>query len=294
MSTWRPWLLALSLTLVGCGDDGGGSTSPDASMGGAPDAGDAPDGRADLDLCESYCSTMMANCSGANAQFESMDECLTLCEAAGWREGQEGDSGGNSLHCRITHAGDLAIDDPETHCPHAGPTGGEMCGSYCENYCFYSNTHCAELHAYEDIASCVSACDKLMPRGGASAAADGNSVECRIRYAVEAAKTGDAASCAPADVHGNDVCGSWCEVYCDLMEANCEGEPSAYADRDACLSACEGFADDGDPEDDSGNTVQCRIYHAGIPALRDAANECGYAAEESTNFCIDVVGGPGF
>lgn len=301
MSTWRPWLLALSLTIVGCGDDGG-STTPDASMGGAPDAGaqppdagDAPDGRTDATLCEEYCGTMMTNCSGANAQYESMEECISMCDSAGWREGQDGDSGGNSLHCRITHAGALAAADPVTHCPHAGPTGGDMCGSLCENYCFYSNTHCAEVHAYEDLSACVSACETLMPRAAAGTTADDNSVDCRVRYVVEAARSGDtAAACAAADVHGNNTCGSWCDVYCDLMETNCEGQPGAYADRDACLTACEGFAADGDPEADSGNTVQCRIFHAGLPALRNAEDECGYAAEQSTNFCIDDVVDPGF
>jgi hypothetical protein len=36
--------------------------------------------------------------------------------------------GGNTLECRIYHAG-VAAGDAAFHCPHAGPTGAEVCGT---------------------------------------------------------------------------------------------------------------------------------------------------------------------
>ena len=45
-----------------------------------------------------------------------------------------GDTTGNTIGCRLYHAG-AAAADPVLHCPHAGPTGGNVCGSWCDNYC---------------------------------------------------------------------------------------------------------------------------------------------------------------
>ncbi|HWN68098.1 MAG TPA: hypothetical protein VNM90_10700, partial [Haliangium sp.] len=140
----------------------------------------------------------------------------------------------------------------------------------------------------DDTRQCVVACDKLIPQDG-DATADENSVQCRLRNVLEAVRGGDAeAACAASDLNGGDTCGSWCEVYCDLMEANCSDQPVAYADRAACLDACAGFNTDGELTTDMGDNVQCRVNHAGLPALRDPANECGYAAQTSTNYCINV------
>lgn len=297
MSLSKSLILVLSLTLAACGggggDDGGngGGDGPDASVPGAPDAGAPPgtpgDGVSGAE-CESYCGAIMSNCTGANAQYGSMEECMELCGSAGWSAGAAGAADDNTLSCRFTHASELAASDPEQHCASAGPTGGGVCGSLCESYCAYSAKYCGETHSFEDTRQCVLACDKLVPQDG-DPTADDNSVQCRLRSVLEAARGGDVeVACAAADLHGNDTCGSWCEVYCDLMEANCSDHESGYADRGACLDACTGFATDGEITTDMGDNVQCRINHAGLPALRNPDLECGHAAASSTNYCISV------
>jgi hypothetical protein len=193
--------------------------------------------------------------------------------------GGDDGSGGSQPDAASPGAPD-ASPDPGT------PDGGPGI-SQCENYCSTIMANCAGLTAYADVDQCIASCDALLPQDGAGE--DENSVQCRLRHAVEAAASGDkTTACAAAELHGNDTCGAWCEVYCDLMELNCSDQSSSYASRDACLDACAGFATDGDPSLDSGDTVQCRIHHAGIPALRDPVNACGYAAQSPSNYCIDA------
>lgn len=193
--------------------------------------------------------------------------------------GDDGD-GGNQPDAGNPGAPDAS---PAPGTPDAGPNV-----SQCESYCSAIMANCADVTVYADITQCMASCDKLLPQDGS--AEDENSVQCRTRYAVEAAEGGDKeVACAAADLHGNDTCGSWCEVYCDLMELNCSDQPGNYESRSACLDACAGFASDGDPALDSGDTVQCRIHHAGVPALRDPANACAYAAQSPSNYCIDVI-----
>jgi hypothetical protein len=193
--------------------------------------------------------------------------------------GDDGDGGGSP-------------DAASPGAPDAGPSPGTPDGgpgvSQCESYCSAIMANCSDVTAYADVAQCMASCDKLLPQDGSEQ--DENSVQCRNRYAIEAATSSDKeAACAAAELHGNDTCGSWCEVYCDLMELNCSDQPSNYASPTACLDACAGFAASGDPALDSGDTVQCRIYHAGLPALRNPTDACGYAAESSSNYCIDEV-----
>ncbi len=312
MSLWKSGLFVLALAVAACGggDDGGGGNGPDAmtapppdSGGGVADAGvDQPDARLSLSLCEMYCSSVMSSCNGANVQYADTTDCVATCTDAGWREGAVDDTQGNSLYCRLNAAEAAATADTENNCASAGATGGGTCGSLCENYCFYfkSNNHCAAESPFVDGVDCVSSCNDLLAQDGDIGATDGNTVQCRLNYLVEAGAASDkTAACSAADIHGNDVCGSWCEVYCDLMETNCADQPKSYADRTECLTACAEFDDTGEPAEDpsesSGDTVQCRIDHAGIPAIRNPVDECDFAAAEPGDYCIEVVGpGPGF
>jgi hypothetical protein len=80
-------------------------------------------------LCDRYCDTLMAACGGDNAQFADLDTCVSYCDGTGWPEGRVGDTSGNTIECRIYHAEVAAMEHPEFHCPHAGPTGDNVCGS---------------------------------------------------------------------------------------------------------------------------------------------------------------------
>src|SRR5689334_18701270 len=69
---------------------------------------DAPpppvDGRPVLTLdCNTYCTTITANCTGANTQYQNMDHCMGTC--AKFAMGTSSDTGGqNTLGCRLYHA----------------------------------------------------------------------------------------------------------------------------------------------------------------------------------------------
>ncbi len=77
--------------------------------------------------CARYCAAVTASCAGANAQFVDAADCNTWCAAANIPTGTAGAVDGNSLECRIYHAG-VAMGMPAAHCPHAGPSGGDVCG----------------------------------------------------------------------------------------------------------------------------------------------------------------------
>lgn len=127
-------LLAFGLStvaLVGCPTD---PVTPDAPGGtdvpmvptDVP-AGSDTGGVITMD-CAGYCAQTAANCTGANAQYDDTAECMAYCTASGWPAGTAGAMSGNTIACRIYHGG-VAATDPVTHCPHAGPSGGSVCGA---------------------------------------------------------------------------------------------------------------------------------------------------------------------
>jgi len=74
--------------------------------------------------CESYCTTYFANCKDDLNLYTDMDDCMKRC--SGWYPGKLNDAGGDSVGCRLYHAG-AAIADAPLHCPHAGPGGADVC-----------------------------------------------------------------------------------------------------------------------------------------------------------------------
>jgi hypothetical protein len=78
--------------------------------------------------CATLCAAVTANCSADNIQYMDAAQCAAYCAAAAWPAGDVGDMTGNTIACRIYHAG-VAAGDPDTHCGHAGPTGGSVCGA---------------------------------------------------------------------------------------------------------------------------------------------------------------------
>ena len=133
-------ILAAGTLAAGCGDDDGMMTPTDAGTrdtgmppvdGGGVDSGPTDAGGTDAGIpaiCEEYCDAITANCADANAQYDDRADCVAYCAAAGWPDGSDGDMAGNTTECRIYHAG-VAAGDPAMHCPHAGPTGADVCGS---------------------------------------------------------------------------------------------------------------------------------------------------------------------
>jgi hypothetical protein len=159
ISTLKPGLLfGACLALAACGssnsNDASGSadaaTAQDATTN--PDAAPAGDAASGLDAlggmdatttstpsCTQYCATIQANCTGNNQQYSSMTTCLQSCKAM--PAGTLADRGGNTLGCRVYHAG-AAAGNATLHCPHAGPGGDGTCGAVCDGYCQLAEKYC--------------------------------------------------------------------------------------------------------------------------------------------------------
>ncbi len=94
---------------------------PHANPAGGSEEAGFPCADPEPTLCETYCALADTNCTDDNNIEFSEAGCLSDC--ALWPEGTDGDTDGNSTHCRIYHLG-VAENDPATHCPHGNPAGG--------------------------------------------------------------------------------------------------------------------------------------------------------------------------
>lgn len=114
---------------AGCDGDEEMDAGPGTDAGPMDDAGpgDVDAGPTD-DPCTRYCDVIGMNCTGEHQQYPDRAECLEYCNGSGWPVGTEGEMAGNTIECRIYHSG-VASGDPGLHCPHAGPTGADVCGT---------------------------------------------------------------------------------------------------------------------------------------------------------------------
>ena len=165
-------------------DDGNAATTADKCAGGACGGALPPP----APTCEDFCAKVAVACTGANVQYANPGECISYCKNEGKiPAGATTDKSGNTIGCRTYHAGLAAVSSSNaaSHCPHAGKSGG-------------------------------------------------------------------------------NVCGTWCENYCGLSAANCQGGQSLYVSADACAQKCASVPADGKPDAFSGGSVQCLIYHLGV------------------------------
>ena len=76
-------------------------------------------------MAQQICQTALDHCTGSQTQYSSCDECQNFL-TNDIRFGVSYELGGNTLLCRNLHAKILPLR-PDVHCPHIGPTGGNMC-----------------------------------------------------------------------------------------------------------------------------------------------------------------------
>ncbi len=254
----------------------------------------AADTAAAAPTCEAYCKVVVANCTGDNSQYKDEAECNNYCKTLGKLPvGAADDKAGNTVGCRTYHA-TAAKDDPKTHCSHAGKSGGNACGTWCDNYCHLADKSClvAKQEMDVDTGSCLTKCKGLKDGGKANDAA-GDTVQCRI-YHLGVAGTDEAnakihcphGKIAPA---AGTPCGAAppsCESYCKTVTMHCTGTNAQYKDEAECVSYCKtlGKLPLGTADDKAGNTVGCRTYHAGA-AGSDAALHCPHAGKSGGNAC---------
>lgn len=172
---WTSIFLLAMGAAAACGgdddDDVDGGPTADGSAGATP-------------TCAEYCSRITANCTGDNAQYADATECMNYCTAQGWDVGNDSaDQGGDTLGCRQYHAGAAGSTAmPDVHCPHAGATGGMVCGTACEVYCDNMEANCGDTSsAYPDRAACESACGAITNQG-TPADTMGDTVYCRVYH----------------------------------------------------------------------------------------------------------------
>jgi hypothetical protein len=163
-------------------------------------AGNPGGGSATLD-CETYCDRTMANCTGSNAQYSGSDTCMASCTH--FPEGTLADTSGNTLGCRIYHAGNAATD-PTTHCIHAGPSGGGACGNPCDGFCSLVVAECPTQ--YPSASDCATVCATYATTPPYSAAVTGgDDLSCRIYHAT-AASVDPTTHCPHTGSDGGGVC----------------------------------------------------------------------------------------
>jgi hypothetical protein len=177
--------------LAGSGGQNGNSGS--GGSGGEP---------SEPTLCEEYCDTVLANCTGEHRVYTSPAICLTAC--AGMDPGQEGDDEGNTVHCRLLNAGlALELEEPEVHCPIAGPGGDATCGDNCEGFCAIAIPACPGV--FEDEDECLDECSQEYDDIGGYDVSQmaGETVQCLL-YHASAATVGPNPHCT--HVAGDGPC----------------------------------------------------------------------------------------
>ena len=205
---------------------GGGSDATDYGF----DAG--PQGPA----CADYCA-LHAHCTRDNALYASESDCLMQCGAwARWPAGLEGDSE-NTIACRLAQLEAIAEGgSPDEHCSAAGPTGGDVCGSWCDNYCALALANCTGTHTlYSGEVDCQIACSNI-PEDGEHYAVEGDSVQCRIRQLMLAGsdRGGPAPGqyCPAASLSGAPPCGRASGIGCGEADrfngAVCQLPPAEF------------------------------------------------------------------
>jgi hypothetical protein len=212
-------ILVVMMSLVGCGGD-------------KKPAIDAAIDALALD-CSTYCTEIQNNCTGGNLQYMNTAECMTACASFAVGTSTVTDMSGNTLGCRIYHAGAPSMMAAATHCPHAGPAGdvissaaGAFCsgGDVCASFCALEIKACGSIEAplpgdpkdaagnplfqYRNQERCVSACDGFDKTHPYSTTAVGDSLACRLYRAVKAATSPANATtyCFSTGFNANDDC----------------------------------------------------------------------------------------
>ena len=171
------------LAAIGCGGD---DKKVDAAVGGDT-------GNIDMSIdtgggggfdCATYCTKVMAACTGTRAQYSTMANCIDSC--ANFPMGMQADQTGNTLGCRINHA-DLAAGDPATHCIHAGPAGGGGCGTLCAGFCSIVVAECPTQWNMTTCNSNQNGCPSFTAAPPYKAPSAGDTAECRLYHATMAA-----------------------------------------------------------------------------------------------------------
>jgi hypothetical protein len=182
---------------------GGTSAGGSGGAGGTATSGGAGGLRAS-ELCDIYCDTVMTNCTGPFAVYNTIEACRAVCGHL--PTGQRGDDAHNTIYCRL-HAAESAPTEPSFYCPLSGPGGNGICGENCAALCTLASGACVRGdREWPSEAACADECAGLPDLGTyttdpAQEMFKGNHVQCRL-FHVSAAALED------SDIHCGHVAGA--------------------------------------------------------------------------------------
>lgn len=85
---------------------------------------------------QQICAATQMRCTGPNAQWTSMDECVSVLSQKPY--GTYDEAWGDHVVCRSIHLV-LTLSRPDVHCAHVGPTGGGKCVNVPYNDAYFSD-----------------------------------------------------------------------------------------------------------------------------------------------------------
>jgi hypothetical protein len=148
----------------------------------------------------------MSACTATNAQYKDMPSCMLECSGF-TATGALTDTSGDTLGCRIYHSGlaSQSASNAVTHCPHAGPTGGDenpngtagVCGEPCTSFCSIAAKVCTGANQqFTTTAACMTACQSFAADSATYNLADTskNDMGCRFYHLNNAAQSTAAAT----------------------------------------------------------------------------------------------------
>jgi hypothetical protein len=190
----------------------------------------------------------------------------------------------------------------------------------CTNYCTLMAANCKATsqgddteYQVSDAGICEIMCNVRDNLGDTMISADtvqphADSLSCRVWHA-NAAASGSHVHCPHAGPLGGMKCDDdnyddGCIPFCTLDLSICTGQAAAYASYGDCLNACRkdggypGFqyrVDSLDPEvsdlatqfQNTGNTLNCRLYHLQNYLRTHLAVHCTHTAQSGGGVCVD-------
>lgn len=249
--------------------------------------------RVDSEQCQDYCATVMEACSGQDAVYANIGQCLGVCAQLDPGDAQE--PSGNTVACRAVQA-DNALSEPKGYCRSAGPGGNGECGSDCEAYCAVFPKICKDKYEYSSTAECLKTCNALTDQDRYNLDDDhdhkGDTVECRLVH-MASASVEPVTHCPHAPLRptapwciGADDEPPTCQQYCDIELAACTGKNAQYESPEQCLAVCAALTPGVNP-DTAVNTMACRRYHA-FNSVTGADMHCSHSGPTGDGHCGDT------
>eukprot|EP00040_Diaphanoeca_grandis_P019366 m.102203 g.102203 ORF g.102203 m.102203 type:complete len:2059 (-) comp27392_c1_seq4:256-6432(-) len=224
-----------------------------------------------LPKADEFCTDFKDTCDGVDGLEWKGNDCAAKAKQV--PVGIEGDTGGNSLACRIYHLGVAKVTNTAFHCSHASGTGAGVCvntsvDTFCDSFIDTCGTGYGD---WSDKAECVKQAEAYI--AGSKGAVTGNTLACR-EYHLGVAAAGIAGGknvhCPHAAHDGGNVCVQQPTTadFCADFIRTC-GDEDGWASDAACVTSVVSNIK-GDPATaatSKASTLACRQYNLGQAKL---------------------------